>query len=115
MKGLEDGTLYHVTNEPVPVHMRDFGSLANMVSPVHIREGGLVQALGNRFYHMPTDTEDQTLPGSVLCSAGIRLLPNYGGTGYGEGTRLFRTSDARLLLFAPVSALPALPGPGENK
>lgn len=115
MKGLKDGTLYHVTNEPVPVHMRDFGSLANMVSPVHIREGGWVQALGDRFYHMPTDTEDQTLPGSVLCSAGIRLLPNYGGTGYGEGTRLFRTSDARLLLFTPVRALPAPSESGEDK
>ncbi|MCR5676138.1 MAG: alpha-galactosidase [Lachnospiraceae bacterium] len=101
MSGLAPEKVYHVTNEAVPVRMSDFGSLANMVSPVHVREGGLVQALGDRFYHMPSDIEDQKLPGSALCTAGIRLLPNYAGTGFGEGTRMFRTSDARLLLFTP--------------
>ena len=99
VRGLDERLLYHVTSRKVPVRVRDFGSLVNTVAPVHVREGGMVQDLLSRFYKMPSEQEDQILPGSALTACGVRLLPNYGGTGYGEGTRVFRSRDARLILF----------------
>ncbi|MBR5115840.1 MAG: alpha-galactosidase, partial [Lachnospiraceae bacterium] len=98
-RGLDEGKRYHVTNRPVPVSIKDFGSLINTQSPIHVRDKGLVQELVSRVYHLPSDIEDQTLSGKALMEAGVRLLPNYAGTGYDEGTRVFRTGDARLILL----------------
>ncbi len=101
-RGLEPEVLYHVTNRQAGISAADFGSLINMMSPVHVREGSLLQGAIDRFYRLPQDAEDQILPGSALNTCGVRLAPDFAGTGYAEGTRVFRTGDARLILFEEV-------------
>ena len=99
VKGLDPDLEYSYESRPVEADIKDFGSLVNTMSPIHIKDGGLIQGIASGLYKLPSAVDKGRMRGSALCACGIRLLPNYSGTGYSDGTRIFRDRDARLILF----------------
>ena len=101
-KGLDCDKLYQISNRQVKINIKDFGSLINTMAPIHVKQDGIIHGIIARHYKMQSEKEDITTTGSVLNSCGARLSPAYGGTGYGEDTRMFRTNDTRLYIIAEV-------------
>ncbi len=101
-QGLDPNKLYRIANRQVNISIKDFGSLINTMAPIHVKQDGIIHGIIARHYKMESEKEDITTTGSVLNGCGVRLSPAYGGTGYGEDTRMFRTGDTRLYVIAEV-------------
>ncbi|SEM40831.1 alpha-galactosidase [Butyrivibrio sp. ob235] len=100
--GLDEDAVYEVANRQVSVNIKAFGSLINTMAPIHVKQDGIIHGIIARHYKMNGEKDEAVATGSMLNSCGVRLNPDYGGTGYGEDTRMFRTGDARLYVFARV-------------
>lgn len=100
--GLADDKVYEVANRQVHVNIKAFGSLINTMAPIHVKQDGIIHGIIARHYKMHGEKDEAVATGSILNNCGVRLNPDYGGTGYGEDTRMFRTNDARLYVFAEV-------------
>ncbi|MBR5225829.1 MAG: alpha-galactosidase [Clostridia bacterium] len=94
-KGLDEDRRYHFYNFEQKRHIRPFGDLVNMVSPVHVRYDSLLHKAIDKFVKMPGETEDYTAYGSALMS-GVKLRSAFAGTGYDENTRYFQDFDSRM-------------------
>ena len=87
---------YRVKVKAAKIPVNTFGNLINMVSPVHIKEGGVAQAILNKVYIMDNESEEYELTGAALMYGGIRLNSRFIGTGLGDGTRVMTDHSARL-------------------
>ncbi len=96
LTGLAPGTRYRVSAKPQTLAVRDFGRLVNHVSPIRIRDGGLLQTLVNQHYRMPDATESYTGSGAALSR--LQLTPQFDGTGTDEHTRLLGDFGSTLYL-----------------
>ena len=67
-----------------------------MIAPIHIKKDSLVHNTVAKFIKMDGETEDYTLPGSVLNNCGVALAQSFAGTGYNANTRLYQDFDARM-------------------
>ncbi len=101
-KGLDPDKVYRISNRQVKINIKDFGSLINTMAPIHVKQDGIIHGIIAKFYKMEGEKEEITATGSVLNSCGVRLCPDYGGTGFGEDTRMFRTNDTRLFVMAEI-------------
>ena len=102
--GLKDDTLYHFYNRRLKHNIKEFGELVNMVSPVHIKQGSLVQELASKFVKLDGETEDYTAYGDTLMYAGVKLKQSFSATGYSEDVRLYQDFAARLYFMEEVNA-----------
>lgn len=100
--GLDESFTYHVYNIKLKHNIKQFGSLVNQVSPVHIRQDSFVHNTIAKFYKMDGETEDYTVSGALLNNAGIKLKQAFGGTGFDEETRLFKDFSSRMYFFEKV-------------
>lgn len=101
-RGLDEGKTYRFYSQPRRIDVRRLGSLVNMVSPVHIRQGSLAHSALAKVYRMKGDQEDVTVNGGVLNRAGVELSPVFAGTGAGEGTAVYQDYDARMYFIEEV-------------
>lgn len=97
--GLNPLARYHIKVRKIAVSIKEFGSLVNMVSPVHITEDGLMQSLVNKVYMMEGEDEEYTVSGDLLMYAGIKLKQRFIGTGYNSETRLMGDFSSRLYVI----------------
>lgn len=95
-RGLDEDGIYKVTVRECKVPIKSFGNLINMVSPVRIKEDGVMQAIIGKAYAMDSEKEEYTVTGGLLMYAGIRLNMRFIGTGLGEGTRVMGDHSSRL-------------------
>ena len=95
-KGLEPGARYHFCNDPKRLNIKRFGSLVNTVAPVHVKQDSLLHNVIARTVTMPGEKEDTLASGESLMSAGVKLAPAFGGTGYDETVRFFVDFSSRL-------------------
>ena len=95
-KGLIPDALYRVKVKATEIPVKTFGNLINMVSPVHIKEDGVAQAILGSVYTMNGECEEYEVTGATLMYAGIRLSSRFIGTGLGDGTRVMADHSARL-------------------
>jgi alpha-galactosidase len=96
MRGLQEDAVYHFHAKAKPVELALLGSLVNTVSPVHIKPGGVLHSIAAQFVHLPGETEDAVLPGSVLNHAGVRLKAPYTGSGLDGETAVWSDFGCRL-------------------
>lgn len=101
-KGLASQKQYRFTNRPVSYNIKEFGSLINMVSPIHIKKDSIAHNLIAKFKRIPSETEDTTAYGDVFVHGGIRLKQAFSGTGYNGETRLFGDFASRMYFFEEV-------------
>lgn len=96
MKGLMPDKEYHFYSLPFQVDIKDFGSLINTASPVHIRPGSVMQDLASRVIKMQGDREDLTAYGDTLMYSGIHVSQPFRSTGFNEEVRLWKDFDSRM-------------------
>ena len=100
--GLDPDAMYHFYNVKFDHDIRTFGDLVNTVSPIHVKQDSAMHRLLARHITMPGESEDVTVPGSILMSAGIKLSGAYTGTGYNDQTRHFQDLGSRLYFMEMV-------------
>ena len=98
-KGLDDTKQYHFYHIPQKVDITRMGDLINTASPVHIRPNSVIHQVVTHLITLEGETEDFHVPGDLLNKAGVVLSPNFGGTGFENGTALFQDFDARIYLM----------------
>ena len=94
--GLDDDKLYHFCNRVVKHDIRRMGDLVNMISPIHIKQDGVLHNIVAKFKKLDGETEEYVVSGSLLNNAGINLTQTFAGTGFGENTRLYADFEARM-------------------
>ncbi|MBO4854209.1 MAG: alpha-galactosidase [Oscillospiraceae bacterium] len=104
-RGLEAEQVYDLTSLLVPTSIKDFGSLVNMMSPVRIRSGSLVETVADRFVKLPPDQLKLTASGAAFCRGGFYPVQSFGGTGLADGTRVMKDFDSRLYLWKKTEAI----------
>lgn len=98
-KGLDDNLTYKVKNCKVPVNIKDFGSLVNTVSPIHIKEKSILIDIAAKFVNFNCEKDEFVAKGSLLNNAGMKLSQGYAGTGFNYNTRIFKDYDSRMYIF----------------
>ncbi len=95
-RGLNGDDLYHFYNRSLKIDVREFGDLVNMVSPVHLKQDGLLVDIVAKFVKMDTENEDLKASGDTLMYSGVHLKQAFGGTGFNEEVRHFPDFASRI-------------------
>lgn len=101
-KGLDAKKKYHFTNRNLRYNIKNFGGLVNMVSPIHVKQDGMLHNMIAKFVTMPGENEDYIVSGSTLMKAGLKLKQAFASTGYNEETRLFLDNGSRLYFMDEI-------------
>lgn len=91
-----------VESRGFPIEVKDFGSLLDHISPIHIKPEGMIHNLVNKFYAMHTEEHIFETSPKQLEKAGFYLPQSFHGTGYNDQTRLFKDFDSRMYLVTKV-------------
>ena len=95
-KGLEPDTTYRIYNISGKVNIKLFGSLINTMTPIHVKQDGMLHNMIAHFVKMDDEKDDYTAKGSVMMNAGVALSQQFSGSGYSEEVRLFPDYSSRL-------------------
>jgi len=101
-RGLSPKAVYRLAVRPVQVDMRDFGGLVNMIAPIHIKQGSLVESVAAKVMDLKSEQEDVTATGQLLMARGIYLKQGFSGTGFDDETRVMGDFGSRLYLLEQV-------------
>ena len=101
-KGLDPERTYRVHNINGKINIKLFGSLINTMTPIHVKQDGVIHNAIAKFVKMDKEKDDYTAKGSVLMNAGIALSQQFSGSGYSEEVRLFPDFSSRLYLIEAV-------------
>lgn len=99
--GLKPEARYHFTNRQLQFDLKEFGSLVNQVSPIHIKQNSLLHNVANTFIKMKGEVEDCVSTGEILMS-GIKLKQGFGATGYADDIRFFKDFASRMYFMDEV-------------
>lgn len=101
---LDDNSTYLFKTRQQVINVKTFGSLINMVSPVHVKqEGKLQQFLDNNFNLIKSEIQQYTLGGDVLNKCGVKLYMQWGSTGYDDTVRYMGDFGSRLYSIDQVN------------
>ena len=100
--GLERGTVYHLYSISHRVDIKQFGSLINTLSPIHVKQDSMMHNMIAKAVKMNGEHEDLTATGEVLMSTGVALKPAFSGTGFNENVRIFPDFAARMYFMEAV-------------
>lgn len=100
--GLDDYKLYNMTGRKVPHSLKDFGSLVNTQTPIHVKQDGILHTIMDKVVNMSGEEQKETATGASFNNHGVALNSSFCGTGNNEGTRIMRTGDTRLYVFEEV-------------
>ncbi len=101
-KGLDPERTYRVHNISGKINIKLFGSLINTMTPIHVKQDGVIHNAIAKFVKMDKEKDDYTAKGSVLMNAGIALSQQFSGSGYSEEVRLFPDFSSRMYLIEAV-------------
>ena len=99
LTGFEDEATYDYSVRPTKLDPKRFGSLINMVTPIHIKEEGKLVNIVSRRFGLDAEKFQGEVSGSILNSGLFRLHLLWGGTGFGEEVRVLGDFGARTYLF----------------
>lgn len=109
-KGLLAGERYHFYNRRLSFSVKEFGSLVNTVTPVHVKQDSLVHNLIAKFVRLDGEQEELYAMGDTLMNAGVRLKQAFSGTGFNGEARFFPDFASRLYLMEAAPAETAAAG-----
>ena len=87
---------YTLRSFPQEVHLADFGSLVNMISPVRLKPGSAVYAVADKVVKFHEQELELTASGSFFRSAGFYPTPCFSGSGFTDGVAARKDWDSRL-------------------
>lgn len=100
--GLDPKKTYRFYSVAEPLDVKQFGSLINTVSPVHVRQDSVLHNVIAKAVKISGEQEDVTVSGSLLMHAGIALKPAFSGTGFNENVRVFPDFASRIYFMEEV-------------
>ena len=95
-RGLDPQKTYHFYNVSQRVDVKQFGSLVNTLSPIHIKQDSMMHNIVAKAVKLKGEAEDVTATGEVLMSTGVALKPAFSGTGFNENVRVFPDFSLRI-------------------
>lgn len=98
-KGLDPDRLYRFTNTPIVFDIKEFGDLINAVSPISIKQNGMIHNVVSQVVTIKSETEDYIVMGNVLNQIGVRLAQGFGGLGHNDNVRPFQDYASRLYII----------------
>lgn len=101
--GLKEKAYYHFYNIAGSYDIREFGSLVNAASPIHIKQDSLLEKTAAKLLKLPGEKEDYKVSGAVLMHSGIRLKGAFTGNGYNQEVRLFKDFASRMYFMEECS------------
>ena len=87
--------------DPKKLRIGQFGSLVKHVAPVDLDPNGFILRTADRHITLPDGTLEGTASGAALM-AGLRLLPNFRGTGYDTNQRTLTDFGSELYIIEEV-------------
>lgn len=100
--GLNPEAEYEFTNRELKYNIKDFGSLVNMVAPIHIKQDSLVHNVVAMFVKMDSEKEKCRAFGDTMMYNGVHLKQAFGGTGYNDQVRYFQDFSSRIYFMEQV-------------
>ena len=104
LKNLVPNARYHYVSNPQKLRIGQFGSLVKHVAPVNLDPNGFLLRTADRHITLPDGTLEGTASGDALM-AGLRLLPNFRGTGYDANQRTLMDFGSELYIIEEVTDL----------
>lgn len=102
-KGLDARKTYHFYSVERKRSIKEFGTMVNMASPIHIKEGSVVQNVADHFMKMKGDIENGYISGDRLMYSGYKTKQAFGGTGFNELVRIYKDFSTRLYFMEEES------------
>ena len=87
---------YAIETREQKVGINQFGSLINMVSPVLLKADSQLKKVLDKHLMLDNEEERHIISGDVLAYSGLRLSPQFSGTGFGPGTRVLGDFGSRI-------------------
>ncbi len=100
--GLDEEKTYHFYSLSENLDLKQFGSLINTVSPIHIRQDSVVHNVIVKAVKMNGECEDSIVSGSLLMNSGIALKPAFSGSGFNDNVRVFPDFSARMYFIEAI-------------
>ena len=94
-KGLKPKSRYHFKNRQLEFNLKEFGSLVNQVSPIHLKQNGVLHNVASSLIKMKGEVEDCISTGDIFMQ-GIKLKQGFGATGYADDIRFFQDFYSRM-------------------
>lgn len=94
---------YEIIPRQQKVSIGQFGSLINMISPVHINSTGKASKVIDENFMLKSEIEHYRVSGDVLAYSGIRINPQFSGTGYTPEVRVLGDFGSRMYHIIRVS------------
>ena len=101
-KGLKPDAKYRFTNNQQVFDLKEFGSLVNQVSPIHIKQNSILHNVANTFVKMKGEVEDCVATGEVLMNGSVKLKQGFGATGYADGIRFYKDFSSRMYFMEEI-------------
>ena len=95
-RGLSEDAVYRFYNIPEEINIQRFGTLVNLISPVHVRQNSMVHDMIAKVVKLQGETEDVLVSGQALMCSGVKLRQGFAGVGFDDRVRLFQDFDSRL-------------------
>ncbi|MCR5348222.1 MAG: alpha-galactosidase [Bacilli bacterium] len=99
MAGLDPEATYAYSVRPEYHSLKTFGSLINQVSPVHIKEEGVLVNVLSRFRGLDAEGLKGEAKGCTLNAGALQIGRQWAGTGYDDSTRILLDFGARIYVF----------------
>ena len=87
--GLSEDFKYKVTTERHEYDIKRFGGAVNVVSKIHIKDGGLLQAIASKFIKLKEGDFSLISSGKTLNNTGLNLNENFNGAGINFRERFY--------------------------
>ena len=100
--GLKPDAKYRFTNNQQVFDLKEFGSLVNQVSPIHIKQNSIIHNVANTFVKMKGEVEDCVATGEVLMNGSVKLKQGFGATGYADGIRFYKDFSSRMYFMEEI-------------
>ena len=102
ISGLNDNKMYHVFSKDYLHKVKKFGGLVNQVSPIHIKERGLISYLVGNIGKMKEKGLNYQTNGKIINQVGVKLNNNFIGNGFNENTRLTLDQETRIVYIDQI-------------
>ena len=102
-KGLLSEARYHFSNRQLQFDLKEFGSLVNQVSPIHIKQNSLIHNVASSLIKMKGEVEDFDASGELLMNAGVKLKQGFAATGYADDIRFFSDFGSRMYFMEELN------------
>ena len=103
LKNLSKSSRYRFQTNAQKLRIGQFKSLVKHVAPVNLDPNGLLLRAADRHISLPDGTQNFHASGAALM-AGIRLLPNFRGTGYDANQRTLSDFGSELYIIEEETA-----------